>query len=96
MKASDQVQPQQHWTVALRRRPARMVQGRPEGGWTGEYEVICRICGDNPDRDYREVPAALQRIRGSYPVAAAITAYVEHDLGHSRTQPSPAVRDMAS
>jgi hypothetical protein len=96
MKASDQAQPRQNWTVALRRRSARMVQGRPEGGWTGEYEVICCVCGDSPDRDYREVPAALQRIRGPYPVAAAVTAYVEHDLRHSRTQPSPAVRDMAS
>ncbi len=72
------------WTVALRRRPARMVYGRPEGGWTGEYEIVCCKCRDDPDLDYREVPPRLQRIRGPYPIAAGITAYVQHARRHPR------------
>ncbi len=70
------------WTVALRRRPARMVQGRPEGGWTGGYEVVCCECGDDPDLDCRAVPPRLGRIRGPCPIAAGITAYVQHARRH--------------
>jgi len=62
MKTKDQ--PRQDWTVVLRRRPVRMVQGRPEGGWTDEFEIVCCECGDDPDLDYREISRALQRIRG--------------------------------
>ncbi len=39
-----QEQPRQDWTVVLRRRPVRMVGGRPEGGWTDEYEIVCCEC----------------------------------------------------
>ena len=74
------------WTVVLRRRPARIVEGRPEGGYTDEYEIVCCDCGDDPDRDYREVSAELQRIRGPYPIAAGITAYVIHARRHPRLQ----------
>ena len=52
MKARDQ--PRLDWTIALRR-PVCMVDGRPEGGWTGEFEIVCSECGDDPDLDYREV-----------------------------------------
>ena len=72
------------WTVVLRRRPTRIVVGRPEGGYTDEYEIICCDCGDDPARDYREVSPELQRIRGSYPIAAGITAYVNHARRHPR------------
>ena len=51
-----------------------MVQGRVEGGYTDEYEVICRDCGDDPRLDYREVSPELRRIRGPYPIAAGIAA----------------------
>ena len=74
------------WTVVLRRRPARIVEGRPEGGYTDEYEIICCDCGDDPDLDYREVSPELQRIRGPYPIAAGITAYVKHARRHPRPQ----------
>ena len=43
-----------------------------------KFEIICCDCGDDPDRDYREVPPELQRVRGPYPIAADITAYVKH------------------
>jgi hypothetical protein len=83
---NDQGEPGPGWTVVLRRRPARIVEGRPEGGYTDEYEISCCDCGDNPGLDYREVPPALERIRGSYPIAAGITAYVQHARQHPRSQ----------
>jgi hypothetical protein len=66
------------WTVVLRRQPVRIVAGQAEGGYTDEFEIICCDCGDDPGRDYREVSPALQRIRGPYPIASGITAYVQH------------------
>ena len=78
------------WTVVLRRRPARIVEGRPVGGCTDEFEIICCDCGDDPGLDYPEVSPALQRIRGPYLIAAGITAYVEH----ARRHPTPRGIDM--
>ena len=43
------------WTVVLRRQPARLAAGEPEGGYTDTFEIICCDCGDDPDLDYREV-----------------------------------------
>ena len=60
---NDQRQPENGWTVVLRRRPVRIVEGRPEGGYTGDYEIVCCDCGDDPDLDYCEVSPAIQRIR---------------------------------
>jgi hypothetical protein len=34
------------WTVVFRRQSARMVEGRPESGYTDAFELIC--C-DHPD-----------------------------------------------
>jgi len=79
---NDQGQPGQGWTVVLRRRPVRIRHGRAEGGYTDEFEIICCDCGDDPDRDYREVSPELRRIRGPYPIAAGITAYVKHARRH--------------
>jgi len=75
-------QPGPGWTLVLRRRPVRMVEGRPEGGYTDVFELICCSCGDDPDLDYREVSAGLQRIRGPYPIAAGASAYEEHAAWH--------------
>ena len=66
--------PRLDWTVVLRRRPVRIVDGRAEGGYTDEFEDVCRDCGDDQDLDYREVAHALQQIRGPYPIAAGVTA----------------------
>ncbi len=49
-----------------------MVEGRPEGGYTDVFEVICCDCGDHPYLDYREVSPELQRIRGPYPMEAGV------------------------
>ena len=78
--------PRRDWTVVLRRRPVRMVDGRAEGGYTDEFEIVCCDCGDDPELDYREVSPELRRIRGPYPMAAGVTAY----LRHARQHPGPA------
>jgi len=62
----------------VRRRPVRIVDGRMEGGYTDAYELICPSCGDNPYLDFGDVPAQLQRLRGSYVLTAAVAAYEEH------------------
>ena len=81
--ARDQLGP--GWTVVLRRQPARIVGGQPEGGYTDAFEIICADCGDNPDLDYREVSSELQRLRGPYPIAAGVRAYERHvGLHHKR------------
>jgi hypothetical protein len=71
-------QPGDGWTVVLRRQPARIVQGWPEGGYTDLFEIICCDCGDHPDLDYSEVSPVLQQVRGPYPIADGIIAYVMH------------------
>ena len=83
------------WTVVLRRRPVRMVEGQPEGGWTDDFEIVCCDCGDDPDLDYRELPPRLQRIRGPYPIAAGVTAYVRHARRHPNPRGLPRVRETA-
>jgi hypothetical protein len=70
--------PRQGWTAVLRRRPVRVVDGQPVGGYTCLFEIVCCDCGDDPDLDYRDVSPKLQRIRGPYPMAAGVTAYVKH------------------
>ena len=73
------------WTLVLRRQPLHLVEGRPEGGYTDAYELICCDCGDDPDLDYRDIPSDLQRIRGPYRFTAGIEAYGQHDrLQHSQ------------
>jgi len=74
----------QDWTVVLRRRPARMVDGQPVGGYTDVFEIICCDCGDDPRLDYREVSSELQRIRGPYTMAAGARAYVKHVDQHPK------------
>ena len=86
--------PGRHWTLVLRRRPARLVQGRPEGGYTDTYELICSDCGDDPDLDYREVSPRLRRIRGPYSIAAGVTSYNRHfRLFHSRQAGAEPIHD---
>jgi hypothetical protein len=60
------VQPGKDWTVVLRRQPARMVDGRPQSGYTDAFELICCDCGDDPGLGYRDVSPRLRQIRGPY------------------------------
>jgi hypothetical protein len=71
-------QPRHGWTVVLRRQPARIVEGRPAGGYSDAFEIICRECGDDPGRDYREVSPKLQLVRGPYPITNGVAAYEKH------------------
>ena len=71
-------QPGDGWTAVLRRQAARMVEGRPVGGYTDLFEIICCVCGDHPYLDYSEVSPELRRVRGPYPIADGIGAYEEH------------------
>jgi hypothetical protein len=73
------------WSVMLRRRPAGLSTGHPEDG-ASTFEVICRECGDDPGLDYREVSSWLRWIRGPYPLAAGITAFLEHGEYHDRAE----------
>ena len=75
-------QPGNGWMLVHRRQPARMAEGRPEGGYTAMFETICCDCGDHPDPDYSRVSPELQRIRGPNPTADGISAYVEHAGPH--------------
>jgi hypothetical protein len=72
------------WTLVLRRQPVQLVGGRPLGGYTDVYELICCDCGDNPEQDYRDIQPYLQRIRGPYTFRAGIEAYRQHDGLHHR------------
>ena len=65
-------------TACLRRQPARRVEGRAEGGYTGAFELICGDCGDHLYLDYTEVSPRLRRIRGPYTMQAGLAAYEEH------------------
>jgi hypothetical protein len=82
------------WTLVLRRQRAGPVEGRPEGGYTDAYELICCGCGDDPDLDYRDVSPGFQQIRGPYGFAAGIEAYGQHDVRQHGQQPTPAANGM--
>jgi hypothetical protein len=71
-------QPGHGRTAFVRRQPARIVDGRVEGGYTGVFELICPGCGDNPYVDYSEVSPQLQRLRGPLTLEAALEAYDKH------------------
>jgi hypothetical protein len=71
-------QPGHGRTAFVRRQPARIVDGRVQGGYTGAFELICPGCGDNPYVDYSEVPPQLQRLRGPLTLEAALEAYDKH------------------
>jgi len=70
--------PERYWAAVLRRKPARIVAGRPEGGYTSTFEIICCDCGDNPGLDYRDVSPELQRLRGPYWLTAGVARYEAH------------------
>jgi hypothetical protein len=71
-------QPGHGTTASLRRQPVRIVEGRAEGGYTDLFEIICYDCGDHRYLDYSQIPPRLQRIRGPYPMEAALAAYEQH------------------
>ena len=85
-------QPEDGWTLVLRRQPGCIVESRPEGGYTDVFELICRDCGDHPDLDYREVSPKLQLVRGPYPIADGVAAYEKHCGLHRQLTGATGVR----
>lgn len=73
------------WIMALRRRPASASDRHPDGG-TSTFEIICRMCGDDPALDHRQAPAGRRRIRGSYTLTAGIAAFLRHQAFHDRAE----------
>ena len=74
----------------VRRQPARIVDGRFEGGCTGVFELICPGCGDHPYLGRTEIPPRLQRLRRPRTLRAALDAYHQHLgllPGPARTDP---------
>jgi hypothetical protein len=65
-------------TAFVRRQPARIMDGRSEGGYTGLFELICPGCGDHPHLDYAEVPPRVQLLRGPRTLAGALAVYDKH------------------
>ena len=74
-----------NWSVTLRRQPVSLSTGHPEDD-TSTFEVICRVCGDDPDLEYRDVSSELRQIRGPYPFTAGIAAFLKHDDYHDRAE----------
>lgn len=65
-------------TAFLRNQPARIVDGRIQGGYNDVYELICPNCGDRPDLDYLEVPPRLRWLRGPRTLEEGLAAYHGH------------------
>jgi hypothetical protein len=74
-------QPGHGITASVRRQPARIVEGRKEGGYRDAFEVVCCECGDHPYWDYCEISLSLQRIRRPYATMAAALAACDQHLG---------------
>jgi len=81
-------EPGLNWTAVLRRQPARIVDGKAEGGDTDMFEIICCDCGDDPGLDYRDVPSHLQLTRGPYLLKDGVTAYCQHLRLHQKPAPA--------
>ena len=57
----------------------------PEGPGSDTYEIICRICGDDPALDHQQMSAELQQIRGPYTLSDGIAAFARHNESHNGT-----------
>ena len=84
-------QPGEGWTVVPRRQPG-IVDGRPEGGYTDVYEIVCCDCGDHPGLAYREVSPRLQLVRGLDPIAADVAAYEQHLRLHQQLERATGIK----
>jgi hypothetical protein len=74
-------------TVVLRRQPARIINRAAAGEDYPAYEIICRLCGDDPSRDYHDLPPRLQRLRGPYWLLPGVRQYEAHLQWHEATGP---------
>ena len=74
--------PGQIWTMTLRRQKAHTVDGNRDGGYTDAFEIICRDCGDDPQRAYQDVSPRLQHLRGPYLLDVGVKQYEAHIAWH--------------
>ncbi len=77
--------PQVACTAVLRRQPAPVMAGQTDSGFAeayDAYEIVCLECGDDPGKDYRELPPQLQRLRGPYWLQPGLSAYELHLAFH--------------
>jgi hypothetical protein len=79
------------WVIGLRRRPAGLSVNHQDGG-ADMFEIICRMCGDDPALDYRQVSAELRQIRGCYPLRIGLVLFFQHEEFHDRADRSPSTR----
>ncbi len=68
------------------------MDGRPEGGYTDVYEIVCCDCGDHPGLAYREVSPRLQLVRGLDPIAADVAAYEQHLRLHQQLERATGIK----
>ena len=78
-------QPGDGWAAVLRRHPARIADGRPEGGDTGAFEVTCRYRGNDPRLKYGDVSPGLPQLRGRYPIVG-LAADEAHSCVHPQAE----------
>lgn len=71
------------WMIGLRRRPAGLSVNH-QGGGAGMFEIICRMCGDDPALDYRQVSAEFRQVRGCYPLRIGLVLFFQHQEFHDR------------
>jgi hypothetical protein len=71
------------WMIGLRRRPAGLSVNHQDGG-ADMFEIVCRMCGDDPALDYRQVSAELRQIRGCYPLRIGLVLFFQHQEFHDR------------
>ena len=66
-------EPGRGWTVVLRRMPARIVAGQPEGGYTNAFEIVVTI-----------VDMLTAVSEDDWQIAAGAAAYEKHVALHPR------------
>jgi hypothetical protein len=75
-----------NWLIVLRRKPAGPSSSHPEAPGAGTFEIICRVCGDDPALDYQEASAEFQQIRGPYTFSVGSAAFGKHVESHPGTE----------
>ena len=78
-------EPEHDSAVILRRKPADPGNNNHRGPGSDTYEIICRICGDDPALDHQQIAAELQQIRGPYALSTGIAAFIRHNEFHDGT-----------
>lgn len=89
-------EPEHYWTVALRRKQAGPGISNLHDPGSSTYEIICRICGDDPALDHLQISAELQQLRGPYTLSDGITAFTRHNEVHNGTGEMPPGRTRGS